>query len=54
MCTMIKNNWRIRRIAIICSNFPPLTTRTIPFFIFPIYNFLFYLLSSMKYANLAR
>lgn len=38
----VKNNWRIRRIAIICSNFPPLTTRTIPFFIFPIYNFLLF------------
>lgn len=43
MCVYnVKNYWRIRRIAIICSNFPPLTTRTIPFFIFPIYNFLLF------------
>lgn len=49
---MIKNNWKLPRIAIIRSNFPPLTEAE-PFFISPIYN-TFYLLSSMKYANLAR
>lgn len=41
--TMVTNNWKLRRIAIIRSNFPPLTTRsrTIPFFIFPIYIYIY-------------
>lgn len=48
---MVKNNWKLRRIAIIRSNFPPLTTRsrTIPFFIFPIYIYIKYLLFAQQH-----